>query len=210
VKLSYTNEDQFWILTEDDNVYFAISASPVPNSTSIMTEVKQKFDATLSFPFFHQKRLVERKAGVTFNFLPLSRKVLQFSLTHLMGALTASLVLFGVASSIVDTLMLSPRLCTWRTKLYRSMKYVKSKDFSDLDDARVLGELGEKVNPRVSHSVSVAAVGLGRNTREHDEHQFEQANALALSMIQLSGKGRAPGPGAAAPGMQSARKKPSI
>jgi hypothetical protein len=200
VKLSYTNEDSF-ILREpdiygDDDIYFTITASAVPNSTSTITKVKDSFlptnkihglnGETMSIPWLHSKRLVERRTGITFDFLPISNRVMRITAAKFMGVLTASIVLFGVASSIVDSIMLSPRLFSWRAKLYESMKYVRSKDFSDLKDARDKGEFGEKVNPRASQSVPVAAVGLQRTEGDHEKRQFEEANALALNMIELS------------------------
>ena len=107
---------------------------------------------------------------------------------------------------IVDHIMLSSRLFTWRAKLYHSMKYVKSKDFSDLQDARDSGKLGGTVNPRASHSVPVPAVGLQETTDEHDKRQLEDANALALNMIELSGASKVTHPGGAASGMENAQK----
>ena len=55
-----------------------------------------------------------------------------------------------------------------------------------MKDARDRGEFGEKVNPRASQSVPVAAVGLQRTEGDHEKRQFEEANALALNMIELS------------------------
>ena len=106
---------------------------------------------------------------------------MRFTMAKLMGVLTASMVLFGVASSIVDSIMLSPRLFSWRAKLYESMKYVRSKDFSDLKDARDRGEFGEKVNPRASQSVPVAAVGLQRTEGDHEKLKAIQSERAAAS-----------------------------
>lgn len=199
VKLSYTNEDSVSLREPtgygDHDVYFTITASAVPNSTSTITKLKESFSpqnkisingVNTPIPMLHQRRLVERRTGITFDFIPISNRVMRFTFSKFMGVLTASIVMFGVASSIVDNIMLSPRLFSWRAKLYESMKYVRSKDFSDLKDARDRGELGEKVNPRASHSVPVAAVALQRTKGDHDKRQFEEANTLALNMIELS------------------------
>ena len=178
--IDYTNEDLYRITGE---AFFTIMPTLVENSTAVVHTIEKQVVQQVYY------RQVNTYYGVSLNIIPRSRRILQFSHSATLNVLTSAFLLLKVASSMVDTIMMSTCLFKWRAKLYKSVKYVRSKDFSDLGKEIREGKRSvDKINPlehrRVSKDTeaSLDVITEPKRTLSHDASQNMIAIGLALEM----------------------------
>lgn len=128
--ISYDNRDGVFGFLREKPVY-RITVDVQPKQTAKWVWSFNYFDTAAGRNDY--ARYLYTSHGLIFFVEHRNKSVYTFSFPALLMNITTSLTLIAIASTMVDTLMLS-RICGYR-HYYRNIKYQNTVDFSDLDSA---------------------------------------------------------------------------